>query len=417
MGTNAIIAERTKGIEATGPTLLFCFVLILLQIVIVTGSFVAGYLLPDAGGQLPAVDFVNVWVAGNHALNGIPATAYNAVVHKAAEVAVLGHDFDDPLPWVYPPTFFFPAFVLAKLPYVQAYLIWMIVTFAAYLAVMRGIIGSNVSLFLACAYPGVMMNMIPGQNGFLTAALLGGALLTMQQRPLVSGVLLGLLSFKPQFGILIPIALVASSRWNVIGAAAVTTLATNAASLFVFGLAPWEAFFPALQVASQETLTEGLAGWGKLHSIYALVRVLGGSDTLGWTLYGSLLTVTAAAVFAIWRSKVSFEIKASALATGTLLATPYIFMYDLMILAVPMAFLLRAGARTGFLTGEILVMGTSSVLVLSFLVLTEPVGFAAILLVAALVARRMLAGVDPLLIGTLTPAMPAWAGSPKGPGS
>jgi hypothetical protein len=362
---------------------------------------------------LLAIDFVNVWTAGQHALNGHPAAAYNEAVHKAAQVVVLGRDFEATFPWYYPPTFFFPATLLALVPYVPAFLLWVSLTFAAYVAVMRGIIGSNIGILLACAYPGVMMNLAPGQNGFLTAALFGGALLTMQQRPLLCGLLLGLLSFKPQLGLLIPIALIASSRWKVIIAAATTTVALNAASLFVFGQEAWQAFFPTLQAASREMLTEGLSGWGKLHSIYGLARLLGGSDALGWSLQATLLISSAIATFVIWRSNASFETKAAALVTAALLSTPYVFIYDLVILAVPMAFLVRAGALKGFLNREALGLEVVCLMIAAFPVLAVPVGFAATLLVAALIARRMLVEAGEPLPDALTLSTPAWSGTPK----
>lgn len=168
MGSDAAIADRAKEIELTRPALLLCLVLIISQIISVTASFALGYWFRDPAGQLLAIDFVNVWTAGQHALNGHPAAAYDEAFHKAAQVAALGRDFEGTYPWIYPPTFLFPATLLALVPYVSAYVIWVGLTFAAYVAVIRGIIGSNAGILLACAYPGVMMNTAPGQNGFLT---------------------------------------------------------------------------------------------------------------------------------------------------------------------------------------------------------------------------------------------------------
>src|SRR5262249_21993889 len=150
-----------------------------------TGSFVLGYWFRDPSGQLRAIDFVNIWMAGQQALNGNPAAAYDEAIHKAAQVDALGNEFEGAHTWYYQPTFLFSAALLSLLPYVGAYVIWVGATFAAYVAVIRGIIGSNAGILLACAYPGVMMNIVPGQNGFLTAALIGGALLVMPRRPIL----------------------------------------------------------------------------------------------------------------------------------------------------------------------------------------------------------------------------------------
>ena len=78
------------------------------------------------------------------------------------------------------------AAALSSVPYVPAFLAWMALTFPAYLSVARMIVGNRIGLFLACAFPGVLWNIAVGQNGFLTAALLGGALSAMKTRPLLA---------------------------------------------------------------------------------------------------------------------------------------------------------------------------------------------------------------------------------------
>ena len=110
-------------------------------------------------------------------------------------------------------------------------------TLPLYVAAVRAIMGERLGILIACAFPAVMWNMLVGQNGFLTAALIGLMLLTLDTRPIAAGVLLGLLTYKPQFGILFPIVLAANGQWRVIAAASVTTAALVAASAAVFGVA------------------------------------------------------------------------------------------------------------------------------------------------------------------------------------
>ena len=278
MAPDAVSSDRPAGFQITRPVELTCFALCVAQAVYLVAAFVQGSWIFDSGGQIIATDFVNVWTAGRHVLDGNPAAAYDVAIHKDAEVAALGHPFEGEYPWIYPPIFLFPATALALVPYLAAYAIWVVLTFAAYVAVVRGIIGSHVGIFLACAYPGILSNLVVGQNGFLTAALIGGALLVMPQRPLVSGCLLGLLSFKPHLGILVPIVLIASGRWTVIGAATAVTAALAAASWLAFGTAPWEAFFHALSPIAGAA--DGRADWAKLQSVFGAVRMLGGSEAL-----------------------------------------------------------------------------------------------------------------------------------------
>jgi arabinofuranan 3-O-arabinosyltransferase len=119
------------------------------------------------------------------------------------------------------------------------------------------------------------------------------------------------------------------------------------------------------------------------------VRALGGGEGLAWTLHGIVMAATALYVCRLWCSRAPFELKAAALATGALLMTPYLFIYDLVILAVPMAFLVRLGRTGGFLPGEVAGLAAASLLILIFLGVTAPWGLAATAIVAALVIRRV----------------------------
>ncbi|MDE2373447.1 MAG: DUF2029 domain-containing protein, partial [Hyphomicrobiales bacterium] len=153
------------------------------------------------------------------------------------------------------------------------------------------------------------------------------------------------------------------------------------------------AFVAHIGESSQTILVEGKAGWSKLQTVFGLVRTFGGGETPALTVQAAIAVAAASAVAALWRSRAPYEIKAAALATGSLLATPYLYTYDLLILAVPLAYLLRLGRTEGFLPHELPVIGVASLLILSFIVpaVNVPVGFIAILLVAALIARRALA--------------------------
>jgi hypothetical protein len=161
-----------------------------------------------------------------------------------------------------------------------------------------------------------------------------------------------------------------------------------AASYLAFGTETWGAFLHALPVTSQAALTDGRAEFAKLQTLYALIRMIGGSEALGWALHGTFAAAVAGAVVLLWRSRVSFEIKAAALSAGALLATPYLFMYDLAVLAIPMAFLVRASLRTGDTAQELARLVLPCALILSFFVVKAPVGLAAVLVVAGLIARR-----------------------------
>jgi hypothetical protein len=220
--------------------------------------------------------------------------------------------------------------------------------------------------------------------------LLAGALFFIERRPVLAGCFLGVLTYKPQFGLLFPLVLVAGGHWRVFSTAAVVAVLVNATSWAAFGTSTWMAFIHSLPMASQAILTEGQADWHKLQSLFGIVRSLGGSEALAWSLQSGLIGVIAILLCAMWRSRVSFDLKAAALATGALLSTPYLYLYDYVTLAVPMAFLVRAGLATGFLRGEMIGVGAASLLILIFPFVVVPIGPLAILIVAALIGRRTL---------------------------
>jgi hypothetical protein len=73
-----------------------------------------------------------------------------------------------------------------------------------------------------------------------------------------------------------------------------------------------------------------------------------------------------------------------------LLATHYLFIFDLVVLAVPLAFLIHLGRMRGFLAHEAAGIGLACLLILIFPLVNAPVGFAAVLVVAVLIVRRAL---------------------------
>jgi len=141
---------------------------------------------------------------------------------------------------------------------------------------------------------------------------------------------------------------------------------------------------------SQAFLTEGRAPWGKMQSIFALVRYFGGTEQLAWVFKWIMSGVVAIALALMWRSRsVSYPLKAASLAAGALLITPYLFLYDLMVLAIPVAFLARIGLDRGFARVELPALGLVAALLMIYPLLVAPTGFGASLIVTALIARRV----------------------------
>jgi len=387
MATVEISRQHAPVPPLAQPVVLICFALVVAHAVYLATSYVDG-LWPDRAGQ--PTDFVAVWSAGKLALSGHPATVYDWPAHKLIEESAVGHAFAGYFGWHYPPTFLFVAILLALLPYTTAYMAWTLGTFPAYLAAIRAIVGDRSGYLLAAAFPAVLANAVVGQNGFLTTALIGGALVLMERRPVLAGVLLGLLTYKPHLGLLFPIALIAGRHWRVFVSAAVVAIVMAAASWLAFGTECWQAFIPSLGHTERVFLSQGSADWSKLQTAFGLTRTLGGGETLAWVVQAAVSLITAGAIALLWRSNAAHEIKAAALGCGAALATPYLYPYDLVVLAVPLAFLFRLGRAHGFLRCELAAIGLACLLVLIFPFVKAPVGFAAALIIAALIVRRAL---------------------------
>lgn len=310
----------------------------------------------DRNGKPIGTDFSNVYAAGKLAWQGRAADAYNPALQHAAEIAVFGGRDVPFYGWHYPPFFLAIAALVATVPYLWGLAIWQITTFVAYLVAIRKIIPHQQTLLVASAFPAVFVNLGHGHNGFLTTALLGGAMLLLDRRPWVAGCLIGLIAYKPQFGILIPLVLMAGGHWRSFAGAALTVVALAAVSTTIFGMEIWHAFAESTAFTRDVVLEQGGTGWAKIQSIFSATRMWGADLPLAYAAQALLAICLAASLLWLWRSPAAFALKASALAIASLLATPYVLDYDLVVLAIAMAYLTRHGLAHGFQRYEISIL-------------------------------------------------------------
>jgi Glycosyltransferase family 87 len=233
------IASSGRGAAALPRSAeLICFALVVALAVYLAASYRQGAWILAADGSGMLTDFVNVWAAGKLVLQGTPALAYDWTAQKAMQVVTLSHPFDGYFAWHYPPTFLILAVALAMLPYVTAFVLWGFGTFAVCLFVADKIVGERSGVFLAAAFPAVLANFIAGQNGFFSAALLGGGLLILIEGPILAVVLLGILTYKPHLALLVPIALIAGGHERALLVAAIVAALMTLVSWAAFGTAP-----------------------------------------------------------------------------------------------------------------------------------------------------------------------------------
>lgn len=348
--------------------------------------------LIDPNGKPIGTDFSNVYAAGALVLSDRAPDAYDPLLQHAAERAVFeGRDVPF-YGWHYPPFFLMIAATLALLPYGWALLCWLAVSMPAYAAAVYAIAPRRETLLALAAFPAVFVNIGHGQNGFFTTALLAGFLLMLDRRPVLAGILLGLLSYKPQFGVLIPLVLLATGRWTAILSAVATIAALAGTTTMLFGTDIWHAFANSATFTRTVVLENGGTGWPKIQSLFSAARMGGGGIDMAYAAQGILAVTLAATIVWLWRSSAAFELKAAALAVASLLATPYVLDYDLLVLAIAIAFLARHGLSRGFQNYEISLLALAWIaplLTRSFAGLSGiPLGLVVMLLLYVMTLRR-----------------------------
>jgi hypothetical protein len=181
----------------------------------------------------------------------------------------------------------------------------------------------------------------------LTAALAGGAVCLLGKRPVVAGVLVGLLAIKPQLALLVPVALIAGRHVRTLLSAAATAAMFAAASVAVCG---WETIPAFLQSTAwaRENLMEGTPhGWYGMPSVLAAAQLAGLGPAAAYTVQGLAALAAAASVAYVWSCTREASLRVAVLAAAALLATPYVRHYELTWLGMAVAGLVGDGLRHG----------------------------------------------------------------------
>lgn len=304
-------------------------------------------------GRVPMVIDFNTYYAVPLLLAQQPAeSAYDQQIFRRFEQQAVTQAYPGvtaeqmaPLPtfrWLYPPTAMLLVAPLGLLPYWLAYLLWVAATLVVWLAAVHRIFPGRPALAVALALPATFLNAAFGQMGFLIAGLMGLGLVLLERRPLLAGIAFGLMTVKPHFGLLLPIALVCGGHWRSIAAACATALALAAVSLLAWGPAPWQDFLAGSGVGGR-LLDGGNVPWTLMPTVFPSLRLLGASSTAAVEAQVLAAAIGLGTVVWGWRRPGTPELKAALLCLATLLAVPFAYAYDLVILTLPIFWLARVG--------------------------------------------------------------------------
>lgn len=384
----------------TDRTRAYSLILLGLYAIAIVGWIALSDGLIDRNGKPIGTDFSSFYAAGSLVLDGRAGDVYDMAAHFAREQQIFGAATPY-YGWLYPPIFLLVATPLARMPYPLALIAWQGATFALYLAVIAAILrkprrdgGAIAHLWLpvAAAFPAVFINLGHGQNGFLTAGLLGAALVVLPRRPVLSGILFGLLAYKPQFGLLIPFALLAAGQWRTMIAAGGTVIALAGVAALAFGPDLWWSFAASTETSRKLLLEQGDVGFEKLQSVFAAIRMWGGGLSLAYAVQGAASLAAICGVAWMWRTSVDRDLKAALLIVATLLGSPHVLDYDLTILGPAMAFIVASSCAGGFRDYDVSLVAAAWIAPLLARGVAGatgiPIGLITIVMLYALVIRR-----------------------------
>lgn len=363
-------------VRAAAGMLLLCWVLLFAAL---------PWLAPNmAVGQ----DFSAFWTAARLALQGRAAASYGGA-EQAAMAALFGGGTHPP--FFYPP----PALLLwlpfAPLPFGVAAALWIGVSGLGYGLAMRAMLGRGGAV-LAWAFPGAMVCALFGQNALFSAMLFAAFALTLERAPVVAGMLIGLLLYKPQLAVLVPLALIAARRWRALAGAAVSAAAFASLSFLLFGASAWRGFLAVLP-AARAWNADGVPGFDRFASLYAAIRMLGGSAAAAWLAQG--LGMALAGVVLAWlaRRRPGGAAETALLVTATGFCVPFLGVYDLAIFAVAGAWLAMEAGRSEWLGYERAGLAALYLAPLAIVAAADhgiPLAPLCLMLLAGLVLRRVL---------------------------
>ncbi len=296
-------------------------------------------------GEPVGADFSYLYAASSLALAGHPVDVYDLSKLQAVERSIFETEIN--MPWHYPPSFLLIILPLSLVPYLYALLLWLFTTLSFYLIAVYRNAPHPLTPWLTLAFPGTFVNFICGQNGFLSAALLSGGLVLLDSRPLLGGLVLGLMSYKPHLAWLIPLALAAGRHWRALAGASISALASVVVSSLVFGVESWQAFLQSIPLTMQR-FAESNPPWERIPTVYAAVQSLGGGAVLAGAMQGVVTAGVVATVLWIWFKRTEPAYRNAALGLGIILCSFYAMNYDLAILALPLACLGWEGYKKGW---------------------------------------------------------------------
>ena len=352
-------------------------------------------------------DFAAFWVAAKATLNGTMAELYQAELFKEAIQTQTPHQDLDGLTWQYPPHAGLLFAPIGALPFHLAYAVWCALGLAFYSFAAQAAGLKDRMLIAVLASIPVLLALKTGQVALLMGGLLLLAVFQARSRPIVAGIAAALLTMKPQLGFLLPVVFIAGGNWRAFWVASLASILLVLGSVGLFGAEVWGAFFESV-LAVSGSVTTGEMPLFKMVNVYAATQMLGLPDTVALSFaFGGVLLAIGATTWVVRRTE-NPEWHYAAIAGLTLIAAPYSYYYELVLIVPALLFVLKRGNAFGWLRFEREAMAAA---VLICIAIPGPairsgvsINFLLMLLICVILCRRMTAELGAKSPASLHPA-------------
>jgi hypothetical protein len=310
---------------------------------------------------LSQMDFFGLWSFARFARTHAPALLYQPAILNAYQ-HTLAPGLDGFYPFPYPPDFLLFLWPFGALSYAAAEIFWLglsatLFSLAIWFLLQNDIRWRGFGVVFALLAPASLVNATIGETGFFTSALLIGGFNLLPRRPVLAGILFGLLTLKPQLGVLVPVALLALGAWQTIAAAGVTALLLVALSCAVFAPGLWLTWWHALASYQAMELQNLHELFGQMTTIAAAVQSVGIPPAAATVIQILVSIVIAIACFMLFR-RGPYRLAVAALLAGTYIASPHAYIYDsTAVAAALLIFAEFAAARSGAFTFPEIIVG------------------------------------------------------------
>jgi hypothetical protein len=349
-----------KKLAINNRLVIYSIIFFLLYVGVTVFSYVSAVQSPEKESSPIGIDYWMLYTAGDTALTGNAEDIFDVKSQQAIIEENLGAEMPKDIQWFYPPTFLLMLVSLLSIfPYPISLALWLILTLSLAIASACLIVPMkrNLSL-LMIAFPGVLYNMRWGQNSFLSTALVCAGIGMIKTNPVLSGLMFGLLTFKPQLAVFPFLVLLVTREWKVLKWSIIFGGMTVIISLLIYGPKVWHAFLHHFFVVSPTLLT---SIWEKTTAIQptmnTALKLLGVDGRVLNVILILLCILVTWFTKRIWDNTDRMTLRGSAMVLGIFIFIPYFIQYDLMLLSIPFILLVYDLIIEGYKRVDIIMVG------------------------------------------------------------